>query len=199
MPPAVVNSPIAAQCLFMRKKKEFLKAMQARLEGQSTKDGSASASKPSCQQANHDPPFATEAKQGAALHEGKQPKQSRKRASPAEAGSADRRPKKRKKEGATQHSWADNERILTNALQEMGFEQLKQAVSDKMQDVKSLPVTLSERPSARNRQEAYLAFSLIAVERTGIALNQVTIATAYAAFRARQGLPCDDSHKNWFS
>ena len=31
MPPAVVNSPIAAQCLFMRKKKEIFKAMQARL------------------------------------------------------------------------------------------------------------------------------------------------------------------------
>ena len=85
MSPAVVNSPIAAQCLFMRKKKEFLKAMQARLEGQSTKDGSATASKPSCQQANHDPPYATGAKQGAALHEGKQPEQSRKRASPGEA------------------------------------------------------------------------------------------------------------------
>ena len=64
MPPAIVNSPIAAQCLFMRKKKEFLKAMQARLEGQSTKDGRASASKPSCD----DPPFATEAKQEEAKH-----------------------------------------------------------------------------------------------------------------------------------
>ena len=78
-------------------------------------------------------------------------------------------------------------------------EQLKQAISDTMQDVVTLPVTLSERRSARHRQEAYLAFSLIAIKRTGIPLNQVTIATAYAAFRARQGLPGDDSHKNWFS
>ena len=68
-----------------------------------------------------------------------------------------------------------------------------------MQDVKSLPVTLSERRSARNRQEVYLAFTLIAMERTGIALNQVTIAMAYAAFRKTQELPGDDSHKNWFS
>ena len=81
----------------------------------------------------------------------------------------------------------------------MGFEQLKQAVSDKTQDVKSLPVTLSERSSARNRQEAYLAFSLVAIERTDIALNQVTIATAYAVYRKTQELPGDDSHTNWFS
>ena len=47
--------------------------MQARLEGKSTKDGSASACKPSCD----DPPFATEAKQEEAKHEGKQLKQSR--------------------------------------------------------------------------------------------------------------------------
>ena len=48
MPPAIVNFPIAAQCLFMRKKMEIFKAMQAKLEGQSTKDGSTSGSKPSC-------------------------------------------------------------------------------------------------------------------------------------------------------
>ena len=48
MPPAIVNSPITAQCLVMRKKKEIFKDMQARLEGQSTKDASTSASKPSC-------------------------------------------------------------------------------------------------------------------------------------------------------
>ena len=73
MPPAIVNSPIAAQCLsrvFMRKKKEIFKDMQARLEGQSTKDWSASASKPSCE----DPPFQT-----------LQTKQRTKEASPAEA------------------------------------------------------------------------------------------------------------------
>ena len=67
--PAIVNSPIAARCLFMRTKKEFFKAMQAILEGKSTKNGSALASKP-CD----DPSFATEAKQEAAPHEGKQPK-----------------------------------------------------------------------------------------------------------------------------
>ena len=109
----------------MRKKKEFFKAMQARLEGKSTKDGSASSSKPSCDDppfateakqrstkdwsasaskpSCDDPPFATEAKQEAAPHEGKQPKPSRKRASPGEAESADTRPKKRKREGATEH------------------------------------------------------------------------------------------------
>ena len=38
-------------------------------------------------------------------------------------------PRKRKKEGAIEHSWADNKRILTNALQELELEQLKQAVS----------------------------------------------------------------------
>ena len=156
LPPAIVNSPIAAQYLFMRKRKEFFKAMQARLEGKSTKDGSASASKPSFD----DPPFATEAKQEEAKHKGKQPKQSRRGASPGEAESADTRPKKREKEGATKHSWADNEWILTIALQELGFEHLKQAVSDTMQDVVTLPVTLSERRSARNRQGAYLAFSM---------------------------------------
>ena len=70
-----------------------------------------------------------------------------------------------------------------------------------MQDVVKLSVTLSERCSCRKRPEAYLAFSLFAIKRTGIALNQVKIATAYAAFRERQGLPGDhdDSHKNWFS
>ena len=46
-----------------------------------------------------------------------------------------------------------------------------------MQDVVTLPVTLSERRSARNRQEAYLAFSLYAIKRIGVALNQVTIVT----------------------
>ena len=47
---------------------------------------------------------------------------------------AETRPRKRKKEGATEQSWADNERILTNALQELELEQLKQAVSATMQD-----------------------------------------------------------------
>ena len=42
---------------------------------------------------------------------------------------AETRPRKRKKEGATEQSWADNERILTNALQELELEQPKQAVS----------------------------------------------------------------------
>ena len=68
-PPAIVNLPIAAQYLVMTHKLETFKAMQATLEGQSVKDGSASASKPSC----NDPPFATEANQEAAPHEGKQP------------------------------------------------------------------------------------------------------------------------------
>ena len=45
MPPAIVNWLITAQCLFMSKKKEIFKARQAKLEDQSTKDGSASASK----------------------------------------------------------------------------------------------------------------------------------------------------------
>ena len=30
-------------------------------------------------------------------------------------------------------------------------------------------------------------------------MNQVTIQTDYAAFREKQGLPGNDSHKNWFS
>ena len=81
----------------------------------------------------------------------------------------------------------------------MDLDRLKQAVSDTKQDVNALPMTLSARPGSRNRQVAYLAFSLYAMLRTKVALNQVTIATAYAAFRARQGLPGDDSHKNWFS
>ena len=65
-----------------------------------------------------------------------------------------------------------------------------------MQDVVTLPVTLSERRSARNRQEAYLAFSLVAIERTGIELNQVTIATAYDAFRKTRffNLDCGVTH-----
>ena len=165
----------------MSKKKEIFKVMQAKLEDQSTKDGSGSASKPSSQ----DPPFKTP-----------QPKQRTKGASP---GEAETRPRKRKKEGATEHSWPDNERILTNALQELELEQPQQAVSATMQDVVRLPVTLSERRSAGHRQEAYLAFSLYAIKRTGVALNQVTIETAYAAFREKQGLPGNDSHKNWFS
>ena len=44
MPPAIVNWRITAQYLFMSKKKEIFKAMQAKLEDQSTKDGSGSAS-----------------------------------------------------------------------------------------------------------------------------------------------------------
>ena len=35
MPPAIVNWPIAAQYLFISKKMEIFKAMQAKLEGQS--------------------------------------------------------------------------------------------------------------------------------------------------------------------
>ena len=144
--PSYKEQHVDSSPMSMRKKKEIIKAMQARLEGQSTKDGSASASKPSCD----DPPFQAQ-----------QRKQCRKGASPAEAEStqqgashheshgatlhesqpAETRPKKRKKEGATEHSWADNERILTNALQELGFEQLKQAISDTMPDVVTLPVT----------------------------------------------------------
>ena len=61
-----------------------------------------------------------------------------------------------------------------------------------MQDVVRLP-------SVRHRQEAYLAFSLYAIKRIGVALNQVTIETAYADFREKQGLPGNDSHKYWFS
>ena len=183
MPPAIVNSPIAAQCLsrvFMRKKKEIFKDMQARLEGQSSKDAITSGSKPSCV----DPPFQTP-----------QTKQRTKEASP---GEAETRPRKRKKEGATGHSWPDNhERLLPTALEEMDLEQLKQAVSDRKQDVNALPMTLSARPGSRNRQVAYLAFSLYAMLRTKVALNQVTIATTYSAVRQRQGLPGDDSHKNF--
>ena len=41
MPPAIVNWPIAAQYLFMSKKKEIFKVMQGKLEDQSTKDGNA--------------------------------------------------------------------------------------------------------------------------------------------------------------
>ena len=58
-----------------------------------------------------------------------------------------------------------------------------------MQDVVRLP-------SARHRQEAYLAFSLYAIKRIGVALNQVTIETAYADFREKQGLPGNDSHNS---
>ena len=64
-------------------------------------------------------------------------------------------------------------------------QQPTQAVSATMQDVVRLPVTLSERRSARHRQEAYLAFSLYAIKRTGVELNQVTLETAYAAFREK--------------
>ena len=101
MPLAIVNWLITAQYLFMSKEKEIFKAMQAKLEDQSTKDGSGSASTPS----SEDPPFKTP-----------QPKQRTKGASP---GEAETRPRKRKKEGATEHSWPDNERILTNCLQEL--------------------------------------------------------------------------------
>ena len=41
--------------------------------------------------------------------------------------------RKRKKEEATEHSLTDNERILSNALQELELEQLKQSVSVTMQ------------------------------------------------------------------
>ena len=92
-----------------------------------------------------------------------------------------------------------NERRLTTALEEMDLEQLKQAVAATMPDVSILPVTLSARPGARDRQEIYFAFSLYAIRRTGVALNQKTIANAYAAFRERQGLPGDGSHNNYFS
>ena len=54
----------------------------------------------------------------------------------------------------------------------MDLEQLEQAVAATMQDVLTLPITLSERRGARNRQETYLAFSLYAIRRTGVALNQ---------------------------
>ena len=81
----------------MSKKKEIFKAIQAKLEGQSTKDGSASASKPS----SEDLPF-----------ESPQLKQRSKGASP---GKAETGARKRKKEGATELSWPDNEQILTNA------------------------------------------------------------------------------------
>ena len=55
MPPAIANLPIAAQYLFMTRKKETFKAMQAKLEGQSMKDGSASANIPACEDAPLEP------------------------------------------------------------------------------------------------------------------------------------------------
>ena len=88
MPPAIVNWLITAQYLFMSKEKEIFQAMQAKLEDQSTKYGSGSASKPFSQ----DPPFKTP-----------QPKQRMKGTSP---GEAETRPRKRKKEEATGHSRA---------------------------------------------------------------------------------------------
>ena len=64
MPPAIVDWPIAAQYLFMSKKKKIFKAMQAKLEDQSTKDGSASPAASASKPSYEDPPFetATEAK-----------------------------------------------------------------------------------------------------------------------------------------
>ena len=62
-----------------------------------------------------------------------------------------------------------------------------------MQEVVTLPTWLSKSTrglSCLQPEE---------IKRTGVALNQVTIATSYAAFREKQGLPGDDSHKNWFS
>ena len=85
--------------------------MQARLEGQSMKNRSVSASKPS----REDPPFQTP-----------QPKPRTVEASP---GEAETRPRKRKKEGATGHCWPENhELLLTTVLEEMDLEQLIQAV-----------------------------------------------------------------------
>ena len=128
-PPAIVNIPIASQYLSMTPEKETFKAMQAKLEGQSTKDWSASAINPSCL----DPPFETPPMN----HR----KQSTRGASPDEA---ETRPRKIKKEEATEHSWPINERLLTTALEKMDLEQLKQAVSATMQDVSTLSITLSE-------------------------------------------------------
>ena len=178
MPPAIVNFPIAAQYLFMALKKETFKAMQAKLEGQSTKDGSASAIISSCE----DPPHRRQRTKGAS------------------PGEAETRPRKRKKVGASGHSWPENhERHLTTALEEMDLEQLKQAVLDTMQDVEALPITFPVQHGSRNRQVADLAFSLYSIRRTKVAWNQVTIATANSAFREKQGLLGDDSHKNSFS
>ena len=151
------------------------------------KDGSASANIPACEDAPLEPPPLNHRKQ------------STRGASPGEAEMC---PRKRKKEGAAGHSWPENhELLLTTALEEMDLDQLEQAVSDTKQDVDALPITLSARLGSRNRQVAYLIFSLYAMRRTKVALNQVTIATAYAAFRKTQELPGDDSHKNhdWFS
>ena len=121
------------------------------------KDGSASANIPACEDAPFEPPPL------------KHRKQSTRGASP---GDAETRPRKKKKEGATEHSWPINEQRLRTALEEMDLEQLEQAVAATMQDVLTLPITLSERRGARNRQETYLAFSLYAIRRTGVALNQ---------------------------
>ena len=122
IPPAIADLPIAALYLFMTRKKETFKAMQAQLEGQSMKDGSASASIPACEDAPFEPQPL------------KHHKQSTAGASP---GEAETRPKKTKKEGATEHSWpvTVNERRLTTALEEMDLEQLKQAVAATMPDV----------------------------------------------------------------
>ena len=79
------------------------------------------------------------------------------------------------------------------------LEQLKQACSATMQDVLTLPVTLSEQRGARNPLEIYLAFSMYAIMRTGVELNKTTIANAYAAFRERHELPRDSSQKDLFS
>ena len=134
IPPAIADPPIAALYLFMTRKKETFKAIQAQLEGQSMKDGRASANIPACEDAEP-PPL-------------KNHKQSTRGASP---GDAETRPRKKKKEGATEHSWPINEQRLRTASEEMDLEQLEQAVAATMQDVLTLPITLSERRGARNR------------------------------------------------
>ena len=70
----------------------------------------------------------------------------------------------------------NHERLLPTALEQMDLDELIQAVSDTKQDVDALPITLSARLGSRNRQVAYLAFSLYGMRRTEVALNQVTIA-----------------------
>ena len=147
----------------MSKKKEIFKAMQAKLEGQSTKTGAR-------QLANH-------------LLRILLSKHRNRSKGRRELGEAETRPRKRKKEGATvtEHSWPDNERILTSALQELELEQPTQAVSATMQDVVTLPITLSEQRSARHRQKAYLLQPVCnkvdwcCIESSNDAFNQVTL------------------------
>ena len=126
---AIVNFPIKTQYFFMRKKKKDF-------ESNASKDSTNPQKTGSCLQANHlmmtffskhsnrnkAGRVQQAASHGATLHRSMSPK-------------------KRKNEGAKEHLWADNERILTNELQGLELEQLKQAVSDTMQDVVTLPVT----------------------------------------------------------